>query len=78
MRHKKSQEVGTAELKAKLTQYLNRVYEGETFFVMNRSIAVAELKPVDGGSSSSLSILKPTKSFSDVIKKIQKLERVKL
>jgi antitoxin (DNA-binding transcriptional repressor) of toxin-antitoxin stability system len=78
MKRIRSQEIGTAEIKAKLTQYLNRVYEGESFFIMNRSIAVAELRPVEGSGSKGLSILKPTKSFAEVSKKLQKLERVKL
>lgn len=78
MKRTKSQEIGTAEIKSKLTQYLNRVYEGESFFIMNRSIAVAELRPVNGAESKALSILKPTKAFSEVAKKLQKLERVKL
>lgn len=78
MTRKKNTEVGTAELKAKLTQYLNRVYEGESFVVMNRSIAVAELKPAMELISPPLVIRPPTKIFSDVLKKLQKLERVKL
>lgn len=43
--------VGTAEVKARLTQLLDRVSRGERFVITNRGKPVALLVPSEGGAA---------------------------
>jgi prevent-host-death family protein len=43
--------VGARELKTRLGQYLQRVRQGETLVVTDRSEPIAELRPIDAGKA---------------------------
>lgn len=48
------QNVGTAELKNRLSEYLRRVRSGEGFLVTDRGHAIAKLEPVRADHAASL------------------------
>lgn len=58
--------VSTANLKAKLSQYLSEVREGQTIYVTSHHHPVAELIPVT--EPSALEIIPPSQPLSELSK----------
>lgn len=58
--------VSTADLKAKLSQYLSEVREGQTIYVTSHHHPVAELIPVQ--KPEKLEIIEPTAPLSSLEK----------
>ncbi|MBA2458780.1 MAG: type II toxin-antitoxin system prevent-host-death family antitoxin [Gemmatimonadales bacterium] len=58
-------EVGLADLKARLSEYLRRVRRGETITVLNRDIPVARILPWEE-APADLPARPPTRRLRDV------------
>lgn len=58
--------VGTAELKAHLSEHLKAVREGQTITVLDRKEPIARIVPVEGAAGGL--VIRPAKgSFHDVV-----------
>jgi prevent-host-death family protein len=66
MNDHKSQRVGIAELKARLSNYLRAARRGETVIVYDRDTPVARLVPYEGGPRDTLPVRRATRALRSV------------